>query len=612
MSKKRIGYMIIVGIFATGVFLVVQMIREDGWEGNPYLLWSLNSVYSISHVDITHEILPNGDLHVHEAITYSMRKPFRMLYRNIPTGRYVEILSPEIWTEGIESQHVSYIHKSQNRVEAEIWLVPLHSGQRLDPVEHPNVTLHVRYTMRNTVEAGSDIVQFFPTFWGKDWDAPVSNIHYSLLYPSFMSLKEVFPHPMGQIDHKTLSQQNQNQIEVTIDRLPPFGYGEIRAVFEPFSYEGLSLASNPGLSWSDVEREESEYTRQVLAKRILPWVILLGYWLLILLIYRKMGKEPKIAYEGIYERELPTKDAPAIVNVIVKNRVGNLDQDGIGATIMNLYRMGSIELGGEENPGIRILDKNPSEHLSPYEIEFLSLLKEFAKDGVFDFGGLKKELKKSVSKAKAFSSKIRTFEHKVRSESLARKFFRGGGNTLSKLLGILLMILAFATPTLMTTNATPDMLDIGLLFSYLFWGSGLIILLMPKTVFGQWTPQGLEYYTKWRNFEAFLSDFSLLSEHPPESVVIWEEYLVYASALGIAEQVRKSLRQMIPQDIWQEQSTHPYFYTIGTAYYASQFYSIRNTAQSTVNASQSKSGGGFSGGAGGAGSGFGGGGGGAR
>jgi uncharacterized membrane protein len=157
------------------------------------------------------------------------------------------------------------------------------------------------------------------------------------------------------------------------------------------------------------------------------------------------------------------------------------------------------------------------------------------------------------------------------------------------------------------------MLDMGLLFSYLFWGSGLIILLMPKTVFGQWTPQGLEYYSKWRNFATFLSDFSSLSDHPPESVVIWEEYLVYASALGIAEQVRKSLRRIIPQDIWQEQSAHPYFYTIGSTYYASQFYSVRNTAQSTVNASQSKSGGGgFSGGAGGAGSGFGGGGGGAR
>lgn len=611
MKIKKIISTVILGGVLTLCLLVLQASMED--SGNPYIRWSLNSVYSISEARVTHTILPNGDLQVYEEITYDMRKPFRLLYRDLPAGRYVQITDFEIWSEGIDAQHIEYLRRSASRVEAEVWLVPFNSGQRLNPHTHPTVTLHVRYTMRNTLEQGTDIAQFFPLFWGRGWDAPVSNLQYSLTYPESFGLRDVYAHPQVRVHHETISGQPIERIALEIDRLPPFAYGEVRAVFDSLPEDLVDRAVvNPGLSWKAIQDEESEYARLLWIKRIAPWLLLLGYWLLIILIYRKMGKAPRIAYEAIYERELPTKDPPATINLIVKNKVGNLDQDGIGATIMNLYRLGAIDLSGEDNPVIRVLDKDISDKLSPGEEQFLSLLKEFSQDNVFDFNALKKQLKKSVSKAKQFSSKMRSFEHKVRSEALSRKYFRIKGNVLSKFLGVLVMILALFTPALMIMRATPDLLDMGIIFSYFFWGSGLIVLLMPKTVFGQWTPEGLEYYRKWKNFEAFLTDFSSLSEHPPESVILWEEYLVYASALGIAEQVRKSLKKMIPQDVWQEQSNHPYFYTVGTAFYASQFSSVRSVASSTAHASQSSSGGGFSGGAGGAGGGFGGGGGGAR
>ncbi|WP_367362111.1 hypothetical protein [Mesotoga sp.] len=54
--------------------------------------------------------------------------------------------------------------------------------------------------------------------------------------------------------------------------------------------------------------------------------------------HRKHGKEIDIGYFAEYERELPTGDAPDVINAAVKNLAGFVDDDGIGSTIMELYR----------------------------------------------------------------------------------------------------------------------------------------------------------------------------------------------------------------------------------------------------------------------------------
>lgn len=139
--------------------------------------------------------------------------------------------------------------------------------------------------------------------------------------------------------------------------------------------------------------------------------------------------------------------------------------------------------------------------------------------------------------------------------------------------------------------------------------------MIRKDFFGRWTREGREYYLKWMNFSRYLSDFSLLSEYPPESVVVWEKYLIYATALGVAEKVISTLQNTVPREIWEAQSQHGYFYGPSIFLFGNQFYSLRNTASATIVQAQARSkgssggwsGGGFSGGGGSIGGGSGGG-----
>ena len=86
-----------------------------------------------------------------------------------------------------------------------------------------------------------------------------------------------------------------------------------------------------------------------------------------------------------------------------------------------------------------------------------------------------------------------------------------------------------------------------MIISSIFLGAiSLGIAFIPEDIFGQWTPEGRVYYLKWTNFKKFLKDNSLIKEHPPESIVIWKKYLIYGAALGVADQVYKSMKLQMP------------------------------------------------------------------
>ena len=50
-------------------------------------------------------------------------------------------------------------------------------------------------------------------------------------------------------------------------------------------------------------------------------------------------------------------------------------------------------------------------------------------------------------------------------------------------------------------------------------------------------------YQQWQAFRKFLSNSYSIKNMPHKAVVLWEQYLVYGCALGVAKQVLKELKQ---------------------------------------------------------------------
>ena len=122
----------------------------------------------------------------------------------------------------------------------------------------------------------------------------------------------------------------------------------------------------------------------------------------------------------------------------------------------------------------------------------------------------------------------------------------------------------------------------------------------------------------WMAFKQFLQHFSNMQEAEIPSLVIWEHYLVYATSLGVADEVIDQL----PKVFSEQELTNPDLTYMGGYRSFSNFYIMNqafsntmtrvNSAVSTaqIAASQKSSGSGFGGGFSGGSSGGGGGGGG--
>ncbi|MGH2693047.1 MAG: DUF2207 family protein, partial [Actinomycetota bacterium] len=57
-----------------------------------------------------------------------------------------------------------------------------------------------------------------------------------------------------------------------------------------------------------------------------------------------------------------------------------------------------------------------------------------------------------------------------------------------------------------------------------------------------------ERLAKWTAFRRYLTDFSTFDDAPAAAITIWEHYLVYATALGVADEVEKQVRALVPAE----------------------------------------------------------------
>lgn len=125
-------------------------------------------------------------------------------------------------------------------------------------------------------------------------------------------------------------------------------------------------------------------------------------------------------------------------------------------------------------------------------------------------------------------------------------------------------------------------------------------LFIPYDKLG-YSDKGKTLYKNIIGFKKYLQDFSLLNERGMSESALWQDYMVWASYLGIAEEVYKQFEIVDPTIV----ETMPY--NMNTIYYTRAFSnSVSNTYSSQVRQQASSGGGGMSFGGGGGGS-FGGG-----
>lgn len=572
--------------------------------------------YSLDQATANITVGPDGITHVEETITYSFDGTFREVYRTVypPPGGSVEKMSGYC-TEG----------------QCEFRVVPVSGGYELVgslPQPTPRqVTFVVSYDYYRGVKVYNDVSELHYQLWGDEWDKSLNGFTAHIVLPAAYEGENILywirPDQYTTRAYIEAGEAgNTTAIIAEADEIPSGSWYEIRAVFPRIASPDPALVSmqdQDGLE--EILAVERAYERKAMIAEFLSYaaaLLLLFTLLFPFYIYQKYGKEPEIDYYGLYERELPTVSKPAVVNAIMRGRIGVPTIEGFTATVMDLvdreyFRLKDTKstkkhLGlisrEKEDVLIEINEAADRSQLLNYEKDVFDLLSSHASDGKI----LWSDLKKKLGKGTEFYYFLNKWNSKVTKHARADKFFLSHGNTYMTYFSIIVIIVAFLSIWVLLFFFPPEQFPVVSNAILLVIAAAVVAIIMivfvnlSERTLGQWTPEGRLFHKRWVNFRKYLTDFSALREHPPESVRIWDHYMVYAVALGVAEKALDNMSLIVPT----EQLTGSRFYPV---HHNIVFISGFRSAYQTSSPGSSSSGGG---GVGGAGGGFGGGGGGAR
>ena len=361
------------------------------------------------------------------------------------------------------------------------------------------------------------------------------------------------------------------------------------------------------------------------------WTIIVGVLMVFFTVkvYKKYDKELTPKFDKEYLRELPFNYSPAEMSYLYY--FGKTNDEDVTATLLDLIRRGILELEyfgspNDDDPKFVIKKnhnkfnqeinnlKHHEKHLIHWFINIVGNKDQVTIDQIDDYG-------KSYSEAQKFQSNAKQFVENVKLECSSYDWFVK--TAASKAKAFAYALIPFGTIVLM--GLLNLMFAITFEWNLIFIGVILSAYVIYVLSIKKRTENGNEEYAQWKAFKKFLEDFGNFEDYPMPGIIVWEEFLVYATSFKIADKVMDQLQVKLPN---VESIDNDSMYYGGT--YMNTFYwhrrhnrfiiansmnraltSARRNTMSSIAAHNSKSGGGHGGGFSG-GSSFGGGGGGFR
>lgn len=597
--------------------------------------------YDVSQFKMAVDIQENGDALVSEEITYDFSGNFNGILRDIDSNR----------TDGVENIEIfvwegeTYVPFSENYNGAAYTYELGNDGDLktlkiYEQSSNEKKTFKINYTLVNVAEKYDDIGILNRKMIDSGWDVDISDVTITMTIPEGATKEELKVFAHGPLTGESIIEDGRTftfkapylsgQFLETLVIFPPELIGNSTNIFnevklpEILENEGRLADEANAIREEAIKELEAQSRREAMERASRPFFLagIAGAFVALISMFRKFTKEIQPTFTGEYYRELPEDYSPAVMTYLLTK--GKSKDEDIMATILDLARKKVINLAPvtvergkffkkeEESFRITWRDKSKLGSLLPHE-EFLATW--FVDDLGGSDGLVLDELESIVKKQKnalAFQKDYQYFKAKVKDIGEDQKFFAPNNLSGAKVYVIIALVLI--------ALGLVGMFFLGSFFGIIMaiFGGAILILLMVLNFVTKLSLRGAEHTAMWNAFRKFLKDFSNMKEAEIPSLVIWEHYLVYATSLGVAEDVIDQL----PKVFTEVELNNPNLTYMGgyrsfnsMAYMNRSFSNTMTKVSSAVSSAQiasskSSSGGGFGGGFSGGSSGGGGGGGG--
>ena len=510
---------------------------------------SFAASFRIEKLDIEANLQKDGSMVVSEAVTYDIDE-INGVYFDIDAKGFGELEYIQVFeddsTGGFKEVDSSNYEVS---VSDELYRIKLYSKN------HNNRrTFKFVYKLPEAITVYDDVAQFNRKMVGKEWQQGIKYITAKVIIPVSASYDNsnilVFGHgPLtGEVD------KEGNTVVYKLNNYYPGDFLEAHILMEPeiFSEYNKSKIVHKDMKQklldmeakfadeANAERDrairQQEMINKVFEKPGLIFGVLSSIWGALMyyihVIFKRKNKVKNSV--GKYLRELPDNSSPALVGGFMTN---SINDNEILATIVDLVRRKILTLENSDKNSIIMLTGS-TENLSAQEKAIVDIY-------INDFGD-----------GKSLDLKSFGFFQKV-PMSVARKFEKWRAMVQSEMdrknltyqgLGCLGVIFFAFFPMIFTfAGLVIGMITVNKMF--------LLIVVMGIILFvsgakARYPRKELaEAKDKWQAFKNFLSDYSQLEEAKITSVHLWEQYFVYAVALGVSEKVVKAYKKALDMGV---------------------------------------------------------------
>ena len=399
--------------------------------------------YSIDQAFVELTVGSNGLLHVDEIYDYTFHGTFNGVYRDIPLKEGESIDNLTVNTKGAYSVVKESDENGKKHLKIYLYADEAHTQK----ISNTEVYVYISYDMKNTVTLFKDVAGLQYKLWGEDWDVGIEALTAVIHLPGNKDIT-YFLNPQ---EYNSTSYLMNNTISLTSNSIPSGEFYELLVLMPLDDFDNDApyakhvnekgkedIIHNMESSLNERNFWNTSYLVMGLLSLISPIVAII--------VYFRFGREPRVDYNGIYEREPPTNDPPAMVNALIDNThdIGTPNMKGFEATILNLIDKKVFELETKRDPNTDLtelflkLDRNKTSNLAIHEHTVFDILEMFSDShDIVNLSNLNNDLSYE-SNAKLFMEEFREWQQDVKHEYLDSEhletYFNNKGSKFMKIL----------------------------------------------------------------------------------------------------------------------------------------------------------------------------------
>lgn len=496
----------------------------------------------------------------------------------------------------------------------------------------------ISYTVTDVIKKYGDCAELYWKFVGEDFEVNANKITGKIKLPKPVQSKEelrVWGHTEylnGEIYVTDLS-----TIDFNLNNYKSGNFVEVRLLTPTYVFQNLEYNSNKDKILEIVEdeekwtaeanrkREKRDNTMKIVSGAISAVITIIGLWVATKINkYKKELEKNKKIVPDIdldYYRELPDETATPAEACFVLNGTQDVSKI-LSATILDLTLKGYLKAEQiDKKINIEVLEKDRTS-LAEDEKQVLELIEKVRKskstgqmeNTVITVKDLEKYIEKHPSSFENVKNKLEKIAKDKAQEKgkFDKKVYKQSEKYVAKSIGYSFIPISVAFAMIGTIAYIVGYVDsmikyilISGIFTIVISIINIIMCSILASRFNGFTQKGVNEKEQWKAFKKYMEDFSLLDEKEVPQLVIWEKYLVYATAFGIAEKVIKQLKIKYPELSSQDTLNNMVLFSVMSGPHGlnPNFISSLNTSTahmySSTYSSGSGAGGGFSGGGGG-------------